>query len=105
MHLMRNEFKAREAERSSFRREFIRQYKRNASLPKRDCIRLCAAARLAIAECLGIKAPKGGRDTYLLEHRREMAAYWRSDLGFKDDTEFLQFCQETWRERLQYESF
>lgn len=92
-------------EKLAFRKEFIRQYKRNANLPKRDCIRLCAAARLAIAECLGIKAPKGGRDTYLLEHRREMAEYWQRVLQFKDDTEFLQFCLETWRERLQYESF
>ena len=92
-------------EKLAFRKEFIRQYKRNASLPRRDCIRLCAAARLAIAECLDIKAPKGRRDTYLLEHRREMVTYWRSALGFKDDTEFLQFCLETWRERIHYESF
>ena len=96
MSLMRNEFRTRENARREFQKEFIRQFKRNERLPKKNCIRLCVSARLAVAVILGLNRKPGG---VTLSSCREISAYCRESLGFKSDTEFYECAADAWRNR------
>ncbi len=94
MGLAMNEKKTQERARSAFAREFISQYKKEACLPKRDCVRICIAARLAVLELLSTDAKRAELNFFNL---REIYIYWRETLGFKTESEVLQFCVDAWR--------
>lgn len=108
MTLAINELKVREGQRKSFAREFIRQYKLNSRLPKRDGIRVLVAARLAIAHELRsygrYASPFRSDGIFDWQKNRDFERYPVETLGFKNHTEMLRFCLDAWRDRDTYGS-